>query len=165
MGGGGGGTAKFFSPVGEVLFVTDFRRVGVNEIMCSGGWWVCFQYYLYKIVPFIIKLYNKESSVKLVREWIKLSLVLSEFLYRLPICASVLPQRDITTNGLSFLVPGHQMRSNGFKYKIIAIGKSIVWKLSLPANFNTCVDDHVCNKIRTPHFLISYVLYRTSTNA
>ena len=21
----------------------------MNEIMCSGGWWVCFQYYLYKI--------------------------------------------------------------------------------------------------------------------
>ena len=21
----------------------------MNEIVCSGGWWVCFQYYLYKI--------------------------------------------------------------------------------------------------------------------
>ena len=30
-------------------------------MMCSGGWWVCFQWYLYKI--------------KIIREWIKLSLL------------------------------------------------------------------------------------------
>ena len=46
------------------------------------------------------------------------------------------------------------MRSNGFKFKIIMIGKSIVWELSLPV-FDTCVDDHVCKKIRMPHFIIS----------
>ena len=52
------------------------------------------------------------------------------------------------------------------------IEKSIVWELSLPVNFDTCADDHVCKKIRMPHFIISceqssvqYYLYRTSTNA
>ena len=64
------------------------------------------------------------------------------------------------------------MCSNGFKSKIIMIEKSIAWELSLPVNFDTCVDDHVCKKIRMPHFIISceqssvqYYLYRTSTNA
>ena len=44
--------------------------------------------------------------------------------------------------------------------------------LSLPVNFDTCVDDHVCKKIRMPHFIISceqssvqYYVYSTSTNA
>ena len=53
----------------------------------------------------------------------------------------------------------------------LMIGKSIVWELSLPVNFDTCVDDHVCTKIHVPHFIISceqssveYYLHRTSTN-
>ena len=69
------------------------------------------------------------------------------------------------------------MRSNGFKSKKLMIGESIVGEsivgeLSLPVNFDTCVDDHVCKKIRMPHFIIScvqssvqYHLYHTSTNA
>ena len=48
----------------------------MNEIMCYGEWWVCFQYYLYKIVHFIMKIYNIKSSVKVLREWIKLVIVL-----------------------------------------------------------------------------------------
>ena len=72
--------AKFFFRWVELLFITDFQKVGVNEIMCSSGWWVCFQYYLYKIVPFVIKIHNIKSSVKIIREWIKLLyVVLKQF--------------------------------------------------------------------------------------
>ena len=69
-----------------------------------------FPDYLYKIVSFIIKIYNIESSVKIIRKWIKLSLFLSGFLYQLSFRTSVSPQRHVTMNGLSFLVPSHPCR-------------------------------------------------------
>ena len=52
------------------------------------------------IIPLIIKIYNIKSSVKIIREWVKLSFFLSGFLYQLPIRTSVSPQHHITMNGL-----------------------------------------------------------------
>ena len=69
-----------------------------------------FPDYLYKIVSFIIKIYNIGSRVKIIRKWIKLSLFLSGFLYQLSFRTSFSPQRHFTMNGLSFLVPSHSCR-------------------------------------------------------
>ena len=61
----------------------------MNEIMCSGGWWVSFQYYLYKIK----KLLENGSNCPF-------SSLDTSYLY---VCRFRLSATS--TNGVSFLVP------------------------------------------------------------
>ena len=50
-----------------------------------------FQYYLYTILPFIIKISNIKSSVNIIRDWVKLSLFLSGVLYKLHVGFAAAP--------------------------------------------------------------------------
>ena len=89
--------ANFYFLWVVVPFVTDFQRVGVNEIIVVVG---LFSVLFIKVVFFIIKISDIKSSVK---EWIKLSLFLPVFLYQLPKRTWISLQRLITMNDLSFL--------------------------------------------------------------
>ena len=78
----GGWTAKNFFWWVEVLFITDFRRLGGER-----------NYVFHWVVGLFSVLFMQNK--KIIREWIKLSFFLSGFLYQLPICMTVSPQRHI----------------------------------------------------------------------
>ena len=84
MGGGGGGVGRQKKIVRwvEVLFITDFRRLGGERN------------YVFRWVVGLFSVLFIQNK-KIIREWIKLSLFLSRFLYQLPIRVSVSPQRHI----------------------------------------------------------------------